>query len=56
MLRTSLRAEASDGSLSGELFATPLANLLNSNVAMHYPYSIDSVLLELLLYKGRSHF
>jgi len=22
----------------------------------HYPYSIDSVLLELLLYKGRSHF
>jgi len=23
---------------------------------MHYPYSIDSVLLELLLYKGRSHF
>lgn len=23
---------------------------------MHYPYSVGSVLLELLLYKGRSHF
>ena len=30
--------------------------LIGFHFPMHYPYSIDSVLLELLLYKGRFHF
>jgi hypothetical protein len=51
MLRTTLRAEARDGSLSGEFVATPLTNFLDFNVATHI-IRVDFTIFCIVAYHG----